>query len=537
MSQSKKHKVDVLWVILWTFGLAFCLVLAFLVAQRSNINFNVSRAATTFYVSSSGNDANSGTKNSPYKTLAKGVGALQPGDTLIILPGTYNETLTSVRSGTAQAPITVRSEQGRGSVLITKSGQVLSISHEHLVVDGLTFDAQYSAADAARVTSGGNFFKFLNSELRRAGRDCMDMSGPDNVLIENSLIHHCLYWDPAVGRADAHGIAAGGSFTDGLIIRNTEIHSFSGDALQIDPGRNANGWRNVVVENSHFWLGPLPSAQNGYSAGMVPGENAIDTKISGTAPRGTLHIRNNVFNGYRNGLISNMAALNLKENISAIVEGNEIYDSEIALRLRGPGSNGGAEVIAYNNLIYNASTAVRYEDNINNLRLFNNTFGSGITVPFHQAGTAQTNPVFISNLLVYGTSMPAIAKNSSSSRLASGSDFVNMPAYNYHLASGSLALDAGVFVSSVQTDKDGVARPQGSAYDVGAYEFANSSGPPPPPPGLLGDLNSDRIVNSIDWSIMNSKWLTSDPVADLNKDGLVNTVDFSIMNGNWLKTI
>ncbi len=53
---------------------------------------------------------------------------------------------------------------------------------------------------------------------------------------------------------------------------------------------------------------------------------------------------------------------------------------------------------------------------------------------------------------------------------------------------------------------------------------------------LQGDLNNDGIVNSIDWSVMNSKWLTSDAAADLNSDGLVNTVDWSIMNANWLKT-
>ena len=53
---------------------------------------------------------------------------------------------------------------------------------------------------------------------------------------------------------------------------------------------------------------------------------------------------------------------------------------------------------------------------------------------------------------------------------------------------------------------------------------------------LPGDLNGDRIINSIDFSIMNSKWLTNDSTSDLNKDGIVNSLDFSIMNSNWLKT-
>jgi hypothetical protein len=52
---------------------------------------------------------------------------------------------------------------------------------------------------------------------------------------------------------------------------------------------------------------------------------------------------------------------------------------------------------------------------------------------------------------------------------------------------------------------------------------------------LIGDLNNDCSVNSLDWSVMNSKWFSTDPVADLNRDGNVNSLDWSIMNSNWFK--
>ena len=60
--------------------------------------------------------------------------------------------------------------------------------------------------------------------------------------------------------------------------------------------------------------------------------------------------------------------------------------------------------------------------------------------------------------------------------------------------------------------------------------------PTPTPTTLAGDLNGDRVINSIDFSIMNGAWLTNNATSDLNKDGIVNSLDFSIMNGNWLKT-
>lgn len=86
---------------------------------------------------------------------------------------------------------------------------------------------------------------------------------------------------------------------------------------------------------------------------------------------------------------------------------------------------------------------------------------------------------------------------------------------------------------------DSEAATVSSANVAVAYSYMASTVTPTPIPAgtLKGDLNNDRIVNSLDWSIMNSKWFTSDSTADLNTDGIINSLDFSIMNGNWLKTV
>lgn len=51
-----------------------------------------------------------------------------------------------------------------------------------------------------------------------------------------------------------------------------------------------------------------------------------------------------------------------------------------------------------------------------------------------------------------------------------------------------------------------------------------------------GDLNADNIVNSVDFSLLNSKWFQSDSTKDLNNDGTINSVDFSLMKVNWFVT-
>ncbi len=53
---------------------------------------------------------------------------------------------------------------------------------------------------------------------------------------------------------------------------------------------------------------------------------------------------------------------------------------------------------------------------------------------------------------------------------------------------------------------------------------------------IAGDLNLDHIVNSLDFSLMNSKWLQSYAPYDLYSDGLINSLDFAILSSNWGKT-
>ena len=46
-------------------------------------------------------------------------------------------------------------------------------------------------------------------------------------------------------------------------------------------------------------------------------------------------------------------------------------------------------------------------------------------------------------------------------------------------------------------------------------------------------LNLDHIVNSLDYSLMNSKWLQNFSSYDLLVDGLINTLDFAILKSNF----
>jgi hypothetical protein len=76
------------------------------------------------------------------------------------------------------------------------------------------------------------------------------------------------------------------------------------------------------------------------------------------------------------------------------------------------------------------------------------------------------------------------------------------------------------------------ARPAIGPWDVGVYQFS-SGGTMPLPPPIVGDFNSDGLVNSIDLSLLTGAWNTSNSTYDLNRDGLVNSLDYTIMVQNW----
>ena len=76
---------------------------------------------TVFFVAAAaGNDANRGTSlNAPLRTIQKAVDAAMPGDTVLVRGGTYRETVSTPRSGTSTARITIRNYRNE---VVTVSG-------------------------------------------------------------------------------------------------------------------------------------------------------------------------------------------------------------------------------------------------------------------------------------------------------------------------------------------------------------------------------------------------------------------------------
>ena len=432
--------------------------------------------AATLYVAPGG--TGNGSPLSPFGRLADALAVAAAGDEVVLRPGTYGESVRTVRSGTSDQRIVVRAEQPGTAILTTGAGTVLRISHAFVTVQGLIVDGQYAGFDAVIVDGGAEGWLFQDSEVRRTSRDCIDIRAPADVVIERALIHHCL--NAANGQTDAHGIVAGA--VRNLVIRDTRIHTFSGDAVQVDPGRSVPGWDQVTIERCQFWVEPLPSAENGFAAGAVPGENAVDTKASGAAARATLIVRDTEAWGFRGGFITNMAAFNIKENVNATLDRVTVSRSEIAFRLRGPGPNGGAWVRVQNAVVFDVGTGVRYEDNIERVEVWNSTFGSEVARVF-RAASSNAAGLDVKNVLFMGATASELS--GASNMPAAATFFTDAAAHDYRLLPNSVAIDTGISLTAVTTDRAGAARPAGRSWDVGAYEHAPQPDVVVPPANTL----------------------------------------------------
>jgi parallel beta-helix repeat protein len=102
-----------------------------------------------------------------------------------------------------------------------------------------------------------------------------------------------------------------------------------------------------------------------------------------------------------------------------------------------------------------------------NNTVFNNTH-SGI------ATDATVSNSIIRNNVLYQNGQPIADLGSGtiqSNNLTADPKFIDGAANNFRLQSSSPAINAGVSLSEVLTDFDGIPRPQGSAFDIGSYEY------------------------------------------------------------------
>jgi parallel beta-helix repeat protein len=214
--------------------------------------------ATTYYVSTGGQDTNPGTQASPWRTIAKAAATMVAGDTAIVAGGTYAERVTATKSGTATAPIKFVAASGQTPII---DGAAVSTGQ---------YGALFAFSNVSYVKLDG--FTIKNSQ----GYGVMLAGNTTRVEAANLDVSNC---------ASAGAIWVEGATSPSYsTIRNNNVHDnpHGGIVLWNSPG----GY--YLVERNRVWN----NAGGGNFDGIqVGGEAAGLHHVVGTTSRTQRHRR------------------------------------------------------------------------------------------------------------------------------------------------------------------------------------------------------------------------------------------------------
>jgi parallel beta-helix repeat protein len=472
-------------------------------------------APVTYYVSSgtAGSDtANDGlSAQKPFKTIQKAAGMTNPGDTVLIMPGTYSATANSdkflniTRSGAHEKKtgrthyITYKAYDSNNKPKLLLPNNIagvwnmVAVNANYIIVDGLEVQGNnlnINLADAEanyeeKIAGGTNWAKYALTNTNG-----IDTKG-HHIVIRNCHVHHMA----------GGGIGGSGDY---MTYENNISHSNSwytmyatsgmGTIDNIDFDNNTTDYKiifrnNIIYDNETKvkW-----DRTKGYSDG-----NGIifDNDF---AYKGRKLAVNNIV--YENG----GGGIHIYNSSNVDVINNTSYMNSRSPHLKYPNidSQSGDNNVLMNNI----SVARDGEPNVvaggfNNLVENNIFFGGIINDSYLGVNDRIADPKFVS--LVPGSY-----------------DFSSIPVpgiYDFHLQADSPAIDYGTRTRAPQTDITGAPRLQGARYDIGAYETSYTSDNPivndiveikPPKPDVIENAEAAKGTPTIDGEI-DGIWATT----------------------------
>lgn len=444
-------------------------------------------APRTFYVSSNplvGDDNNDGlTTGSPFLTISKAaLSAATPGDTLVIMDGTYSNegkvsngtdglsVVTLTHSGTQGNPITFQA-QNRGAAILDANNTTTDNTcngawayfnlnrQSWITFDGLVIQNGCGAAIQSNSPSpGASNILFLRNTFRNIANRAIPNTDPNShgvitisnydsyFAFEQNLIYNIGRTTPGQMYDDAIYIQGIGSTASHVAVINNVFRNISyGWPIYVAGGGS-------YIFNSNTFIGPFGTGRGGIVLSSIFSDIAI---------------RNNIFYNVAYSTVSQLATVTMCT-----------YD---------------------HNLYYSTTESL---------------------VPFSGSGTG--------------------CADSGSNQANVNPLFVNAGTNDYHLQFSSPAKDTGYNLGGTvlsfselpySTDFDGYMRPVGTNLDIGAYEFqsggANISLNPT-------TINMSQVQGVVPWpqtvTISNNTWSVG-TVSSSNCSGFTNAVKLEALMG------
>jgi parallel beta-helix repeat protein len=394
------------------------------------------QSGATYYVATNGNDSYSCSQAqsqfTPKRSLNNAVTCVRLGGTLLVRGGTYNESLVNPQiAGTSwSSKVRIAAYQGEAVWLKPPAGGVtawiidMQGGQHYVEFDGINLDttnatpANALGGLAVWGDSDSHHIRFQNAEIL-GNRLPGDLgTSRDGIMLQGGLMGF-----NEILRVKIHGSGGPNSYY-GMYIHSSDN----------------------VVDGAEIYDMGMMGIQIYTSGASTPSRNIV-----------------------RNSRIHDIVTSYDQRRDGVLIAGN---DNQV-----------------YNNLIYNINadgsgngTGLTIYSGTNN-QILNNTIANNRASAIAIGSVAGT---LIANNIAYNNDFDGVSDYGGTGTILGPNDFGTDPGFvdatqgNFQLRLGSVAVDAGTAYSIVQTDAAGVQRPQGGAYDLGAYELTNVNVQVPP---------------------------------------------------------
>ena len=346
---------------------------------------------TTYYVSTSGKDTNSGTITSPWLTIQHAANSVKAGDTVYVRAGVYKEVVSIPSSGSASGGyITFSSYPGElatidGTGLAIPNGQwglVTIETQSYIIINGFEI-RNYSTSKAADVPIGIYIF-----------------GSGTNIQITNNHIHNISTTAKGCA-ANAFGMTVYGTQApasiDNLIVSGNEIdHTTTGcsETLSVDGNvENFTITNNLIHDDNNIAIGAIGYEGVSQPKGAMCGTELCDRARNGEISLNTVYnITSNHNPAYGSGSNNHSYGADgiyIDGGTHIIIERNLVHNTDIGIEMSSENPGGQAAGVEKADYITTRNNVVYQSNSV------------GITIGGYAKGKGGTDRCYIVNNTLY----------------------------------------------------------------------------------------------------------------------------------------
>jgi len=428
----------------------------------------VQAVPVNYYVSPTGQNANGyGTDPStPYRTIQYAADRTNPGDTVYVMNGTYNETSNQgvfvvTRSGSANAYITYKAYPGHKPKLHTSTAwnHILIRSASYIRIEG--FEIAGNNANLSVSAGEARYNHYMsNKDAGTVNWDYIAQTNTNGIYIRPTDANSPKPKHIAIANNIVHDVPGGGiqaEESDHIYIDNNTVYNNSWYTMYATSGisvfhsnnsdSNTTSYKNIVRNNRVYNNKTLVkwASHEDYSDGngIIIDDNK-NTQLNGRlAPyTGKTLVANNLV--YLNG----GSGIHSYSSANVDIINNSSYQNSSRLNYGEIYAHGSTNVKLFNNIMY-ARTGRDITQNWNN---------SSVSYNYN----------------IYYNGTPAV---SGANDISGNPLYVNPAGGDFRLQSGSPAINSGTSTLAPPNDYAYNPRPSGNGVDRGAYEYQEAAQP------------------------------------------------------------